>query len=370
MSAVALRVISAADWLRAILLRRACAFRGLRRIFVDRGRRLGAMQVVMVLSALWLALRAPLVSLWLGAAVFGVPHLLAGVRAVAVRRRSSPVALACAVLGLGVGAAQIAGAGDNALRAFVLLFATALAWEAVTGLQRRPWLAAALLAALGPSVMAAWSAPRLAVVVLAHLHGMGSLLYFGISARRRRLPVWPLFAGVVAVTIAGACGLLDAAMAAKLYAPRNAGASIVAEAITAGLPHPTAILFHRALFLYAFGQSLHFAAWLRLLPDVERESPIPKPFRRALLDLRADFGRLTLPLLAVTAVAIALLLLEGGRARETYFALSYFHVGLEGAALAQLVFGARALSHASATRGALRLARTDPGVRLDVGATT
>ena len=362
MSALAFQMISVADRLRGTVLRWACASRGLRRIFVDRGRRLAAMQAVAVLSALGLALRAPLVSLWLGAAVFGVPHLVAGVRAVAVRRRASPVALGCAALGMGVGVAQIAGAGDSALRAFVLLFAIALGWEAVMGIERRPWLAVALLAVLVPGVLAAWGSPRLTVVVLAHLHGMGSLVYFGINARRRRLPVWPLVAGV--------CGLLDAAMAAKLYAPRNAGASIVAEAITAGLTHPTAIVFHRALFLYAFGQSLHFAAWLRLLPDVERESPTPKPFRRALRDLQADFGRLTIPLLALTVVAIVLLLLEGGRARETYFALSYFHVGLEGAALAQLVFGARAVSRFRPRRDARRLAGPDASVRLDVEATT
>jgi hypothetical protein len=370
MSALAFQMISVADRLRGTVLRWACASRGLRRIFVDRGRRVAAMEAVAVLSALGLALRAPLVSLWLGAAVFGVPHLIAGVRAVAVRRRASPVALGCAALGIGVGVAQIAGAGDSALRAFVLLFAIALGWEAVMGIERRPWLTLALLAVLVPGVLAAWGAPRLTVVVLAHLHGMGSLVYFGINARRRRLPVWPLVAGVVAVTIAGVCGLLDAAMAAKLYAPRNAGASIVAEAITAGLTHPTAIVFHRALFLYAFGQSLHFAAWLRLLPDVERESPTPKPFRRAMRDLQADFGRLTIPLFALTVVAIVLLLLEGGRARETYFALSYFHVGLEGAALAQLVFGAHAVSRFRTRRDARRLAGPDASVRLDVEATT
>jgi hypothetical protein len=370
MTALAFQMMSVADRLRGAVLRWACASRGLRRIFVDRGRRLAAMQAVAVLSALALALRAPLVSLWLGAAVFGVPHLIAGVRAVAIRRRASAVALGCALLGIGVGIAQIAGAGDDALRAFVLLFAIALGWEAVRGSERRPWLAAALLAVLVPAVLAAVRAPRLTVVVLAHLHGMGSLVYFGINARRRRLPVWPLVVGVVAVTIAGASGLLDAAMTAKLYAPRNAGASIVAEAITAGLAHPTAVVFHRALFLYAFGQSLHFAAWLRLLPDVERESPTPKPFRRALRDLQADFGRLTVPLLAFTVVAIVLLLLEGGRARETYFALSYFHVGLEGAALAQLAFGVRAVSRVRTRRAAHSLTGPDAGVRLDVEATT
>jgi hypothetical protein len=44
----------------------------------------------------------------------------------------------------------------------------------------------------------------------------------------------------------------------------------------ANLPGAGAAVFHRALFLYAFGQSLHFAVWLRLLPDVDRPSPTPK----------------------------------------------------------------------------------------------
>ncbi len=339
MTAVAFQAIAVADRARGALLRQACAIRGLRPILVDRGRRLAATEMVAVLSAGLLALRAPLISLWLGAAVFGVPHLLAGVRTVVVRRQSSRVALACAVLGMGVGAAQIAGVGDSALRAFVLLFATTVGWEALSALQRRPWSAGLVLAAIGPGVMAAWNAPRLTVVVLAHLHGLGALVYFGVNARRRRLPIWPLFVGVAAVTLAAVSGLLDGVMAAKLYAPRSAGGSLVAEAITAGLPTPSAAVFHRALFLYAFGQSLHFAAWLRLMPDVDWVSPTPKPFRRARAQLRADFGRFTTPLLVLAAAAMAYLLLGGGRAREAYFALSYFHVGLEGAALARLCFG-------------------------------
>jgi hypothetical protein len=363
MTAVAFAAAGAADRVRRALLRQVCALRGLRPVLVDRGRRLAVAQVIAVLSAGLLALRLPLVSLWLGAAVFGVPHVIAGVRAVAVQRRSSAVAIGCAILGIAVGAAQIAGAGDPALRAFVVLFATALGWEAVTAMKRRPWSALALLVAIVPAAAAAWSAPKLAVVVLAHLHGLGALLYFGVNARRKRLPVWPLFAGVVIVTVAAIAGLLDGLMAATLYAPRSASGSIVAEAITAGLPHPTAAVFHRALFVYAFGQSLHFAAWLRLLPDVERSSPTPKTFRRALADFKADFGRFTAPLLLLAGAAILLLLLGGGRARETYFALSYFHVGLEGAALARLVFAGPVLV---ARRDLRRLVRPTSAAVADV----
>ena len=369
MTAVAFAAAGAADRVRNAVLRQVCALRGLRPVLVDRGRRLAAMQAVAVVSAAFLALRAPLgVAVARGRGVRGSAP--AGGRA----RGGGATALESGGARLRgararVGAAQIAGAGDSALRAFVLLFATALGWEALTAARRRPWAALALLAAIVPGVAAAWTAPRLAVVVLAHLHGLGALLYFGITARRRRLPVWPLFAGVAVVTVAAIGGLLDGLMASTLYAPRSASGSIVAEAITAGLPHPTAVVFHRALFVYAFGQSLHFAAWLRLLPDVERNSPTPKTFRRALADFRADFGRFTTPLLVLTAAAILLLLLGGGRARETYFALSYFHVGLEGAALARLVFGGSA-----AVARPRREARTRPiptsaaPVRVDVEA--
>jgi len=94
-------------------------------------------------------------------------------------------------------------------------------------------------------------------------------------------------------------------------------------------------VFHRGLFLYAFGQSLHFAVWLRLMPEVDRPARVPKPLRRALAEFRMDFGRWAWPLLAVAAVSVVLLFAGGGPAREAYFALTYFHVGLEAAALAR-----------------------------------
>src|SRR5204863_386452 len=86
----------------------------------------------------------------------------------------------------------------------------------------------------------------------------------------------------------------DGVMATTWLAPRGAGPSIIAEALGSsfrGSPRvlgASSALFHRALFLYAFGQSLHFAAWLRLVPELDRSTPVPKPLRRALAELAAE----------------------------------------------------------------------------------
>ncbi|MCU1276761.1 MAG: hypothetical protein JWM53_307, partial [bacterium] len=70
------------------------------------------------------------------------------------------------------------------------------------------------------------------------------------------------------------------------------------------------------------------------VPEIERVSKVPQTFRRALTLFDADLGRWARPLLVACVVAAPLLLLGGGAAREAYFALTYFHVGLEAAALA------------------------------------
>jgi hypothetical protein len=53
--------------------------------------------------------------------------------------------------------------------------------------------------------------------------------------------------------------------------------------------------------------------------------------------LRADLGRWAIPLAAVCAAAPFVILLGGTTARETYFTLAYFHIGLEAAALVGLL---------------------------------
>jgi len=330
--------VAAPDRARRAVLRGFCALPVLRPILVEQQGRLLAMQLAALAVALLGALRFPLIALWLGAALFGVPHVVAGLRAVTITRRTSRVALAMAAAALGVGVAQLAGAGDDALRVFAVLFALAIAWE-VLAARRGAVLTTATLGALGAATVAAVSTPRLAAVVLAHVHGLGALAFYAVAARRRGLPWRPLVIGAAAVAALAAFGALDGLMATRLFAPRGASGSIVAEAVGASGGGVSAALFHRALFLYAFGQSLHFAVWLRLVPDVDRATRVPKPFRVALGDFKADLGAWAWPLLALAGLSIPLMFVGGGIARESYFALTYFHVGLEAAALARLTLG-------------------------------
>jgi hypothetical protein len=330
--------VDAMDAARRQLFRQICRVRMLRRLVVQERARLLAMQAFALIAALVLALRWPLVSLWIGAALFGVPHVLAGFRAVAVTRGVSRATVLLSLAGAGVGAAQLLGVGDAALKAFTLLFATAAGVELIAARRGRGlWRSVMALVCLAAAAGAAFSSPRLAALVLVHLHGVGSLAFFAIVARRRRLPFGLFTVTAAGVMAAAALGALDGAMAQTLVAPRGAATSIVQEAIGVAGRSVSAAVFHRGLFLYAFGQSLHFAVWLRLMPEVDRASRVPKPLHRALADFRRDFGRWAWLLLVLAAGSIVMLFAGGGPAREAYFALTYFHVGLEGAALARLL---------------------------------
>jgi hypothetical protein len=330
-----------AGWLdgaRRPLLRGLLRLDAARWLFVDRRRRVVAGSLVAVALAFVMAAWQPLAALWLGAALFGVPHVVAGVRFALVRQRLAWPTRALVVVALAVGVVELAGRdrriADGAVRAYVLLFAAAVLVELARARAWRPALRALAAVAVVVAAAAGLVAPKLTLVALAHLHGLGAVAWFARRARARGVPAWPFVAAVAAVMGAAALGAFDALWAERLWAPRSAAASIIAEAAGSAAGGAGAIGLRRALFVYAFGQALHFAVWLRLVPEVERAAKVPHSFRRALALLEADFGRWARPLVVACVLAVPLLLLGGGAAREAYFALTYFHVGLEAAALA------------------------------------
>ena len=330
-----------AGWLdgaRRPLLRGVLRLAPARWLFVDRRRRVVAGSLVAVATAFALAAWQPLVALWLGAALFGVPHVVSGVRFAWLRQALAMPTRALIGIALAVGVVELAGSGtriaDGAVRAYVLLFAAAVLIELARARAWRPSTRALAAVAVAVAAAAGLVAPKLTLVALAHLHGLGAIAWFARRARARGVPVWPFVVAVAVVMGAAALGAFDALWAERLWAPRSAAASILAEAAGSATDGAGAIVLRRALFLYAFGQALHFAIWLRLVPEVERAAKVPPSFRRALALLEADFGRWARPLVVACVVAAPLLLLGGGLARESYFALTYFHVGLEAAALA------------------------------------
>ena len=329
MTDAAVAVATLLDGVRRPLLRAVVRVEPARRLFIVRESRVLAGALAAVATSFAVAAWQPLVALWLGAALFGVPHVVAGIRQVAVRERLSPATRTFVALAAVVGVVELVGSGTEmaagALRAYVVLFAAAIVVELGA---RRTIARVAVVAAASLALVA----PRLTLIALAHLHGLGAVVWFARRARARGVIVWPFVVAVALVLAGGALGAFDRLWSPTLWAPRSAAASIAAEATGSTID---GLLFRRALFLYAFGQALHFAIWLRLVPELERPSKTPHSFRRALALFEADFGRCARPLLVLCVASLPLILFGGGVAREVYFALGYFHVGLEAAALAK-----------------------------------
>ncbi len=273
-----------------------------------------------------LAFREPIFSLFFGAAVLGVPHLIAGVRHQALRRRLTPVTRLCALASLGVGLVLICGGGD------------AWAWPVLMALLAAGLIAESRLAfalPLSAVVIGMAASPALGMLALTHLHSVGSLGYAARAARHKGLILWPLLAGFSILTALALVGVLDPLMADSPWVPTRAFQSILDEVQLSGYgAGPTWL--KRAVFIYALGQSLHYAVWLRLMPEVDRPTPNPKPFRVQLASLREDLGAWWWPALLLTVVTMLGMLLGQGAARQLYFTLSFFHVGLEAAGLMAL----------------------------------
>jgi hypothetical protein len=312
---ISIALVDRLDVLRRSALRIGLRIPLARRVFTDLSLRVPVLGTLAVLMSAAFAMAAPLVLLWLSAAFLGVPHVLSGLRHVVLFRRVKPITLALAGLGLLLGVAQLFGAGDWSARGFVLLFALSRAAE----LRQGRWL-------LAPIAVLGMAFPLPALLVLSHLHALSSLVFLAQRGRSRGVTVWPVVLTAALVMGIAAMGALPFG---PLWTPRSSAASLIAEATgaTAG-PY-----FRRALFLYAFGQSIHFTAWLKLIPDLDRAATVPQSLRVTLARFRADFGRVAVPALLLCAVATLAMLVFGGAAREAYFALTYFHLGLEGAAV-------------------------------------
>ena len=322
-------LIALADRARTSSYRVAMRVAPLRVVFLDRQRRLTALCGVSLSLATLLALREPVASLFFGAALLGVPHLIAGARHVGVRRKLGALTWCCAAGAFAVGLVVVTGTGGEwAWPVLISLMGLGAVWEA----RGRPLISLAVAGLTATMALV----PLLSILAVSHLHAASSLAWVAKASRQRGLTVWPLVAAAALLTALALSGALDPLMSDTPWVPERAFQSILDEIQLTGFGAGP-VWLKRAVFIYALGQSLHYAVWLRLMPEVDRSTPNPKPFAAQLASLRVDLGRWFWPALGVAAIAAPAMLLGQGTARQLYFTLSFFHVGLEAAGLLALI---------------------------------
>lgn len=292
----------------------------LRALVVDREVRVAAVGALLLCSAL---ISTGLVPLWfiaVGPLVWGVPHVVSDLRYLVARpgyhRRP-----ALAVVGL----PALAASAFFGLRAALLGAAAAMLLAHAPA--RRRAVGVAVIGAL--YALTAWGG-YWADLFFVHGHNLVAFAIFWAWRRRvGRLYLVPigLFLAFSALILAGGTDWL--VTRAGLHAPwTGLRAREVAMQLTFD-PHgpwPT-----RFLVLYAFGQSAHYVAWMRLIPEEERPSPTPRTFHQSFRALQADLGSpiLWAALLGTVAFLVVAAFTTLGHARNLYIQSAFFHGYLE-----------------------------------------
>jgi hypothetical protein len=180
--------------------------------------------------------------------------------------------------------------------------------------------------------------PAAATVALAQGHNLVAIALAAWVVRGKLragfIPAAAFLAGAAAIALGACDGWLRHALAPSAFAPATF-AEVRATVVPAGFDAARAC---RWVALFAFAQSVHYGAWLRVVPDAERATERPVSFRRSFRLLVADLGRPG----ALIAIALSLALPVGALlspegARRAYVQLSAFHGFIEIAFVACVV---------------------------------
>jgi len=210
--------------------------------------------------------------------------------------------------------------------------------------QARYLLAFVALAVLGGCSL---RYPEGVMAVLAIGHNFVAFAFWWLAARRderaRRLVYW-CFAAFTMAHVAIFSGYFDH-VPQFLFNARHQSLAGLAVSDLGSTLIPWSFkpqLWQRAVRAYAFGQSLHYVLWLRLIPEQHLPGQVPISFRSSLKLLGRDFGVksaqaiIVLCVLGVTAWLGALSLSKFALARDVYFAAASFHGYFEIAGLLML----------------------------------
>ena len=295
--------------------------RAARPLLRDRGLRvlvLASLSVVLAFAGAWLF---PLAVLALGPVLLGVPHLLSDVRYLVARpglhRRAAFWALVVLPLGVVYSRPEVWVGLLCAIGA--ALIARTTAWRKV--------IAVVVLGAL-----AAWVHGHrgVAEIWMAHAHNivalvMWTLFFRARSAgspvgRRRHLGVALLFALL---------GTLLFVMPLRQTAESFAGLTLDVQ-LRSLSPVVDPQLSLRFVLFFAFAQSVHYAVWLRAVPEEARNRAGIRSFASTARALQKDVGPWLLAAFALVFVGIAAWALSDlVAARTGYLRLAIAHAYLE-----------------------------------------
>lgn len=331
--------VALADRVRGRVLRACMPWSS--RLAADREARVAVVATATVLLSFALTLVSPLLLLALGPIVLGVPHLVADVRYCVVRpgwHRDRGLWLAAVpVVAVGFGAPVAVGLAGVGV---AIVTARASTARRLVG-----------LALLGGLVLVAASVGRWFDVALTHLHNaIAVALWLAWRPRMRRWHLVPLALLVGCTAVLVVWPRVDGFVALDLGVPLRSHFAQLAPGVPTALALPLVVSF-------AFLQSVHYALWLRVVPEEDRERPTPRTFRASLVALDRDLGRPIVRLALVAALALATwAAIDLFAARLGYLRFARFHAVLELCVLARLLVERRTMT--SRRDGGL-----DPGVR-------
>lgn len=303
------------------------------RLAGDQELRVAVYGVLFVIGALALACTLPLWMLALGPILLGVPHVLSDFRYLVARRGLHRNKL-LVILGFGPLVAVAAGGG-------LLAGLTAVAGTLVAA-RTTAWRRGLGLALTAAAMVVVWRVGWIADVVFAHLHNFLAVgLWWAWRPRNGRGHWVVLVAFLAAATlILSGLPLPLVEHTGGLWTPAvNVGPGEIFGSLAPGLPTELAM---RVVLLFTFAQSIHYAVWLRLVPEEDRGRRTPRTFVATWRALRDDLG---LPLLAIagaTAVAVAVwAVVDLSAARTGYLRMALFHGHLELVAVTLLLIRPR-----------------------------
>lgn len=291
---------------------------------VDRDLRVIAAGLALVVVALGLAIGVPLVWLLVAPVIWGVPHVAGDVRYLVARpglHRHAPRALA-------VGAVLVASL-VTASPALGGLAIVAAALTSPAGRAGRRALAVAVGVALAVVVTVVGPVGAIAI---AHVHHVVALGLWWLWRRRTAShALVPL--AVLAATGLVFSGVFDPWLwrpNALLATPAGVGLEHFERSLA---PGGDPLQVGRWVAVFVFAQTLHYAVWLRLVPEDDRPRPTPRTFVASWRALGVDLGAVGRAAVVVGTLGVALwAVADLVAARDGYLRLALFHGWLELAA--------------------------------------